>query len=245
MLHIMICEDNEVQLQNMERLVRRWGTLRKLDMEIRSFFNAEQFLFGWEEKKQADILLLDIEMPGMDGISLAHRLRRLQEQVQILFVTGMAEYMQEGYEVDAVTYLLKPVSEEKLFRGLDRALEKSRLQEPFLVAESAGEVVKIKISEISYLESLAHETAIYRTGTQENVRCKYGISKLESGLKESTDMFYRIHRSYLVNLSRVEKITRKEVVMEGGKALPIARGKWEEINRAWLDYYRKRGAAIL
>lgn len=239
-LKLALCDDIAAQLSLLQTYVERWAAKREIQTELLLCQSAEQFFFHWEEKKDVDILLLDIEMPGMDGMTAAKKLRALGDKTQILFVTGRTEYALEGYEVDAVSYVLKPVKEEQLSACLDRAVERLHKEEPVLLVESAGgEVMKVKISDICYLESAAHDTLIYTTGQEEAYRSKNGITELSEELLQKCDKFFKLHRSYLVSIPHIKKITKKEVFLENGTALPIARGKWEELNQAYLSYYRR------
>ncbi len=244
MLHIAVCDDEPSQLLMLEKLTGVWAEKREVEIKVSLSRNADQFLFGWEEKKDIDILLLDIEMPGMNGLALARRLREIGENLQIIFVTGLEDYMLEGYDVDAVSYLLKPVNEEKLFFCLDRAWQRLDKPEAVILLDTVEGLIRIRIKDISYLESMAHETMVCCKGNLRDIRCKTGISRLEKMLESQSDGFFRIHRSYLVHMAHIEKITRKEVFMEHDVCLPIARGKWEELNNAWLRYYRKRGMEL-
>lgn len=242
MLHLVICDDEPSQLALLETCVRQWAGERKTDIKISQCQSAQQFLFLWEEGRSVDIALLDIDMPGMNGLCLAHKLRSKGERLQIIFVTGLTDYVLEGYEVEAVSYLLKPVRKDKLFSCLDKAADRCGKEEPSLLLGIPGGTARIRLKEISYVESTAHDTLIYRTCGGEGLRCRTGIRQLEESLCVAGGGFFKIHRSYLVNLSCVGRITRKEVVMDTGKALPIARGRWEAVNQAYLDYYRaKRG----
>lgn len=242
MLHLVICDDEPSQLALLETCVRQWAGERKTDIKISQCQSAQQFLFLWEEGRSVDIALLDIDMPGMNGICLAHKLRSKGERLQIIFVTGLTDYVLEGYEVEAVSYLLKPVRKDKLFSCLDKAADRCGKEEPSLLLGIPGGTARIRLKEISYVESTAHDTLIYRTCGGEGLRCRTGIRQLEESLCVAGGGFFKIHRSYLVNLSCVGRITRKEVVMDTGKALPIARGRWEAVNQAYLGYYRaKRG----
>lgn len=240
MLRLTICDDEPVSLAFFQSLAADWAKQTKTEVKIDLCKNADQFLFLWEEKKDIDILLLDIEMPGMDGISLAHKLREMGESLQIIFVTGVADYVLEGYDVDAVSYLLKPVKRERLFFCLDKAKGRCRKGEAQLVLETAGEIVRVRLSDICYLESEAHDTLLYRSGLTEPIRLKTGILQMEQKLREKSGAFYKVHRSYLIHLAHVERISKKEVTMDNGAAVPIARGRWEACNQAYLNYYRGR-----
>lgn len=138
MLHITICDDEQTQLSLLENLLTEWTGNRKYEIEISLYQNADQFLFHQEEQRELDILLLDIDMPGMDGLSLARRLRSEGKNVQIIFVTGLTDYVLEGYDVEAVSYLIKPVKKERLFACLDKARDRCQKPEPILFLETPG-----------------------------------------------------------------------------------------------------------
>lgn len=245
MLQITICDDEAAQIELLFRYVKEWQKETDTEISVDKYDSADRFFFAWEEKKQTDILLLDIEMPGMDGMMLARKLREQGEAVQIIFVTGKPDYVFMGYEVEAVSYLMKPVKKEQLFSCLNRAKERCSKKEPELIVEETDEVQKIRVRDICYLESEAHDTRIYPacgkadTGLEKFIRCKKGIHSLETELAEKSENFFKPHRSYLVNLSHIEKITRKDVVMDTGAVIPLARGKWEEMNLAYLKFCRK------
>lgn len=237
MLRFMICDDEPLQLSLLETYVREWAAEKKIEIRTDRFQNAEQLLFAWEEGA-ADIVLLDIDMPGMDGISLARRLRHKGAGVQILFVTGFADYALEGYEVEAVSYLIKPVEKGKLFACLDRAWERCGQEEPVLLVETPWGAARVKLRDICYLESDAHNTQVHCVQAGEPLRSRIGIRELEERIGEQTETFFKIHRSYLVNMGHVGRIARKEVTMDTGESLPVARNRWEALNQAYLDYYR-------
>lgn len=242
MPRIAICDDEAAQRSLLEACVREWGMLRQLEVETVLVGNAEQFLFHWEEGRR-DIVLLDIDMPGADGLSLARKLREQGEDVQIIFVTGLAEYALEGYDVDAVSYLVKPIEKGRLFACLDRALARCGKEAPAMLLETPGGMARVRVRDVCYLESAAHDTLVYCAQEKEPIRCRAGIRQLEERLGQQGESFsklafFKIHRSYLVNLAYVSRIEKKEAVMDGGVALPVARNRWEALNQAYLEYYR-------
>lgn len=240
-MRIAICDDEVAQLKLLESYVKAWGKEQKEVVEVCKYERAEHFLFQWEEQQNMDILLLDIEMPGMDGMTMAKKLREKKDSIQIIFISGNSEYALEGYEVEPVTYLLKPVSSEKLYAALNRAVGRIGRTEPVLLVEEAGGKVRIPVKEILYLESEGHDTMIK---TENGIfRCKKGIQEMEQMLADvgagTRGGFCRIHRSYLISMGAVLRITRKEVELQDYTRLPIARGKWEMVNQAYLAYYRR------
>ena len=227
--HIAICDDDENQLQALHSLIFKWSHLSGHPCEVKLYPSAEAFLFAYEEDKTCSILLLDIEMNGISGISLARRIRRENSRAEIIFITSHFEFISEGYEVDALHYLTKPVPEDKLMAVLDRAAERLGLEPPFVVITCEGETVKLYEEDILYVESFLHYISIHTK--EKEYKIKENISSFE---KKLTDDFFRIHRSYLVSLKYVVKIARNLVTLEGNTELPLARGKYDEINRAFI-----------
>ena len=121
---IAVCDDSAADRQYLSALAAQWAEKAGAVAEVTEFPSAENFLFCYAEKKDYDILLLDIEMGKMDGVTMAKKLRQDNDTIQIIFITGYSDYISEGYEVAALHYLMKPVKEEKLFSVLDRAAEK-------------------------------------------------------------------------------------------------------------------------
>lgn len=121
---IAVCDDSAADRQYILNMAERWAVSAGHAVHIDTFPSAENFLFHYAGESDYDILLLDIEMGAMDGVSMAKRLRRDNDTVQIIFITGYSDYISEGYEVAALHYLMKPVREEKLCSVLDRAAEK-------------------------------------------------------------------------------------------------------------------------
>ena len=119
-MRIAICDDEEVQRKLLTAYLQEWASGQRRFLETISFCNAENFLFHWEEDKDFDLLILDIEMGAQSGVELALKLRAEGEPIPILFITGYESYMAQGYEVSALHYLLKPLNKEKLFDVLKR-----------------------------------------------------------------------------------------------------------------------------
>ena len=114
-----VCDDRAEDAAFVGELLTEWGQARGQAVRWEAFPSAESFLFRYAEDKMFDLLVLDIEMGGMDGVSLAREVRRESEAVQIVFLTGYSDYIAEGYDVAALHYLMKPVDREKLFSVLD------------------------------------------------------------------------------------------------------------------------------
>ena len=229
-----VVDDEGTACELIAGMARAWARSRGVAAEVATFASAEQLLFSLDDEPR-DVVLLDIEMPGEDGMALARRLRARGERAQIVFVTGVIDHVLDGYDVDAVSYLLKPVRAERLCAALDRALERLGRAEPVLVVEGAGETSRVPVSRVCYLEARGHDTLVTLAGG-ERLTSTQGIARLEDELAGLSGQFFKVHRSYLVSLPHVCRITRREVEMDTDDALPVARGRWEGLNRAWLAW---------
>lgn len=224
--NIGICDDNPTDISYLSELVSRWAEKKDVSVRIQAFLSAESFLFHYEEEKNYDVLLLDIEMKEVDGVTMAKRIRTVDTFVQIIFVTGYSEYIAEGYEVSALHYLMKPVSSEKLYGVLDRALERVCKNERQILIECAGEVLKIPLYEIRYLEVRRNYVTIHAS---RDFTVKKTLAEFETELDER---FCRVGRSIIVNLSFIQRVTKKEMELSGGELIPLPRGQYELLNRA-------------
>lgn len=230
---IAICDDSAQDAAFVQNVLDRWAAERHADIQVECFPSAESFLFCYEEDKAWDILLLDIEMGEMDGVTLAKKLRGDNESVQIVFITGFADFVSEGYEVAALHYLVKPVREDKLFTVLDRAAAAVRKTERVVLLNADGEMLRLPVSEICYIEAFAHSVSVVTR--KETLQMKQSISEMEQQLGAD---FVRCHRSYLVGLRHIARLSRAEVVLDSGKTLPLSRGAAPTVHKAFISYYK-------
>ena len=226
---IAICDDCDVDRQYILNMVTLWGERSGYIVHIDTFSFAEQFLFCYAEEGDYDILLLDIEMGAMDGVTMAKRLRKENDTVQIVFITGYSDYILEGYEVAALHYLMKPVKEEKLCAVLDRAVQKLAKNEKVLNFEIGGEMIRVPIYQIRYADVFGNYVTIHASS---DVTVKMTLSDLEKQLDER---FYRAGRSCIVNLSQISRVTKAAIKLSDGTTIPLPRGAYDGINRAIIN----------
>ncbi|MBQ4320758.1 MAG: response regulator transcription factor [Oscillospiraceae bacterium] len=225
-----VCDDCRKDAEYVLQLLDEWKTKRGEILTAEVFSGGEQFLFRYAEDKNWDILLLDIEMGAMDGITLAKTVRRDNEAVQIIFLTGYSDYIAEGYEVAALHYLMKPLAREKFFSVLDRAVEKRKQQDRCLNLELSGEMVRIPFYEIRYLEVLRNYVTVHAA---EDYTVKRSLGEFEAMLDER---FSRVGRSMILNLTCIRSVTKTEVRLSDGTVLPLPRGAYEPLNRAIIQH---------
>lgn len=224
-----ICDDCDADRAYVLQMVNRWAASAGHTVRIDAFSSAESFLFRYAGESDYDILLLDIEMGDMDGVTMAKELRKSNDTVQIIFITGYSDYISEGYEVAALHYLMKPVKEEKLRSVLDRAAEKLFKNEKILNFVLGGEMVRVPIYQIRYADVLGNYVTIH---AQSDVTVKMTLGELEKQLDER---FYRVGRSIIVNLTQISRVTKTEIKLSDGVVLPLPRGAYDGVNRAIIN----------
>jgi len=232
-LYIAILDDEDQQIEYIKNIVSEWAGVKGHIIAFAEFPSAEAFLFDYAENQNYDILLLDIEMAKMNGIDLAKKVREENSHVQIVFITGYPDFMSEGFEVAALHYLMKPVKKEKLFAVLDRAIENLGHKEESLVLETENGMLRINFSEIMLAEAKGHDTVL--TLTSGNETAKIGINDLEKKLDAS---FVRSHRSYLVGLRHITRITKTDVILDNGTLIPLSRRMYAVVNQKFIGFYK-------
>ena len=229
---IAICDDSDADRQYVLNMVNRWAAGAGHVVHIDTFTSAENFLFHYAEESDYDILLLDIEMGAMDGVTMAKKVRQNNEMVQIVFITGFADYISEGYEVSALHYLMKPVNENKLFAVLDRAAAAMQKAERVILLTVGGEMIRLPVSQVQYVEAFSHTVAIVTE--RDTIQVKMPISEVEKLLG---DKFIRCHRSYLIGLKHISRLSKTAVILDNGKALPLSRSAAPLVHKAFISYY--------
>lgn len=238
MLKVAICEDEEIQYRIIEKYLKKWAIKENILLNIFYYKNAESFLFLFSENQDYDIIFLDIKMEKMDGIELSKKIRCLDEEVAIVFITGSSENILSGYSVAAINYLIKPIKEEEINESLNRIYKKLKYgkeRKSYLNVLSEKENIKIKYDEIKYFVIYSHYINIETLNKK--IIYKKKISDLEKELSE--EQFVRLHRSYIVNLHYVKSVGKDYVLMDDNAVIPVSRGKKEKIIEAFVKYFNK------
>lgn len=250
-----IVEDEAPHAQLLQQHIESWHENRNRgNALVRCFDNAAAFLFDWEEECY-DMIFLDIQMPGIDGMETARRIRETDRGVKLVFTTGITDYLQEGYEVEAIRYLLKPITKEKVWECLDKLL-----QDPapaVLLFQTQEGMVKVPERDIAYFEARGHYTICHLAagkhaglpaGTETEQDMVTPVREQELQLREgfntlcdrlSQRPFVRCHRSYLCHISYIHRVERAEIILESGSRIPVSRRLYESVIKAFISYFRK------
>lgn len=227
---IAVCDDSAADAGYVRTLVERWAGRRGVAADVETFPSAERFLFRYGEDKAWDILLLDVEMGAMDGVTLARQIRRDSHAVQIVFVTGYTEYIADGYDVEALHYLVKPIDENKLATVLDRAAARLRTDERCIDVHADGGTARVPMRLIRYLDVRGNYVTIH---ADRDYTAKRSLS---DAARDLDDRFVRVGRGLVVNLAAVRRVTRTAVLLDDGTELRLPRGAYETLNRAIIAH---------
>ena len=234
MFRLAICEDEDIIAEAHKELVRAILENLGLEYQISVFKNGADFLASFYGHAQRyDMMLLDIVLDGADGIdglTLARRVRREDEDVAIVFVTANKRYALKGYDVEPLHYLIKPVSPQKLEELIKRVIYRQN-RDKVLLIKSGENNVRVPIKNIVSLEITGRRIEVTLTdGTA------YYPGKFTDILNElPKDIFVRCHQSYAVNIKNVREFTRQNVVTVNGKMIPVSRTYWSSLRAAFVQ----------
>lgn len=230
MITIAIVEDKpEYQNQLKQYIEDYFDAKKEQTYELSIYSNGLDFLDDFENGKIFNIVFLDIELPGENGINVAKKIRTKNNDLIIIFTTIMTQYAVKGYEVDALDYMVKPIQYLNFSLKLDKALKLIKKKEKTFLFEDEDEqvMVKIKSSQIYFIEIYNH-TCVFHS-TNGNFKKYISISNLEEELKN--DGFLRCNNSYIINPIFVTKITKDSIFINDTELLISRRRKKEFLNK--------------
>lgn len=229
-MNIAICDDEKTIREQINELIEN----EEPGICAEFYATGDELLAG---RKQFDIVFLDIQMNGLNGIETARALRERNEDTILIFITGLKEYVFEAFDVAAFHYLLKPIEESKfkdVFHRATRELQKrkSRRQEPLLIKAGKRNIALEKES-ILYIESRAKKVEIHTA--KETIEAYASMNELKLQLGSS---FYRCHRSYLINLACIAEYNSESITLNNGECVYLAKERYGEFVKIYMRYLR-------
>ncbi len=230
-MKIAICDDEKIFLDSLEQKI--YGILSKLDCEVIPFGSAEALL---SSAMDYDLIFLDIEMGGMDGMRAAKQIRETDFETPIVFLTSHTEMAIEGYEVNAFRFLKKPVEEEKLRQTL-QDIQLMKASHKGVMIKAGGEEIVVIPSEVLFLESDNNNVRIITSSGSITTRLK--LSEAIEIFNRINDTIRKVHRCSAVNLDHVARLRDREAVLDDGSVIAVSRSCFADFKNALYEHVKK------
>jgi DNA-binding LytR/AlgR family response regulator len=229
-VRIAICEDEKIHQEAIQGQLQKWAAGSCHEVDVSVFDNAETLLMLWEDVI-FDVLILDIEMGQMSGMELAKAIRRIDANVTIIFVTSHASYSLEGYDVNPLHYLIKPLQSEKFHKVMDKALAVYSLKggDNLVISAESG-LQKIPPGAIRYIAMFSHNAEIFTADGSYTAR-----TTLKELLRALPAHFINCHRSYVINMFKVDCAFNDHVVMAGGAGIPVSKARSKQVRELFIQ----------
>lgn len=234
-MRIAACDDDVKFLQELSGLLNAYGEENGCSIEYKIYTNPFELVTQIERGLHYDAVLLDVFMPGINGMQCAKDIRTFDNLVKIIFLTSSTEFAVESYSVKAYQYLLKPLNKDNLFmtlKALEREIETTGYHN-FVFRTKTG-ITKITLSKLEYCEVINRKLVLHLINGDE-CECNLHMNELEEKLKDFA-MFLKPHRSFLVNMNHIQTLNTHSIIMECGMKIPVPREKYAQIKQIYMEY---------
>lgn len=237
MLNIAVCDDDTQYCEAIKKMISDYCEKKSVDYQVTTFLSGSDFLLSQDGVKQFQVIYLDINMDGPNGIEVAEKLRQWCKDIYIVFVTSYIDFTLEGYRVEALRYIMKDYKtlQSGIVESLDAIFQKMHLKSEMKEFCFREGIRKIPLRQIEMVESNLHNLCfiIY----VHSVEKKYTMAAKLNDIQEILpDDFVRIHQSYLVNIRYIKEVSNYQATLWTGKILPVARSKYRNLKERFLIY---------
>ena len=239
MLYLAIVEDCEMQTDVIIELLSVYQAERSIKLEVSSYLSGEELLECLNGGKNFDLMLLDILMPGIDGIDLAKEIRKKDEDVTLLYITATENFAIEAFKVYASNYIVKPVTESNLFPVLDRIIPFAKKEnEQYLTFSVPDRTVKLPFSSIVCAELLNRKPCIHMENG-EALTGKFLRGNFDDMIEPllNDKRFLHVHKSYVINLDYAVELNSNSFILQNNMVIPVTKRKFAEAKKRYLDIH--------
>lgn len=244
MIRIAVCDDDLSVLTEIDDLLSQYRAEHKEEIACEAFHSPLELLAEIEKGMHWDILLLDVIMPGENGISVAKEIRQYDDNVKIIFLTSTSEFAVESYTVGAYFYQMKPVRTENFFPLMDSVISACKaMQQCSLILRCKSGITRIELEKLEYCEVIGR-TLLFHLENGKLLESTGSMDELYGKLMPYGN-FLRPHRSFLINMEYIRNISRRTITMESLVEIPIPHGKCSEIKNQYLEYAFNRKQVVM
>lgn len=232
MIHIAICDDEKEFVTYLTGLLSQYAAETGEEIKITAYYDGIELIEKYDTT--IDLIFLDIQMRLVNGLRAAEHVRRMDENVGIIFLTTLTQYGLEGYKYQAANYIIKPMKYVRLKAELDQWLKKHRKNDsPSLVIANDSGKYKVFLKSLRYVETFNRNLLLHTE--QENIVCYKSMKEMEQELKDKG--FIRCHTSYIVNLFYVKGVKKLEMELITGEIIPISQPKRKVVMETLAEYW--------
>ena len=231
-MKVVICDDDATFCDLFSRKLEEQFAAKQWPSDYVVFTTGQALLAS--DLTDVQIVFLDIDMPGLNGMEVAHQLREKSKELIIIFVTAFPQYALEGYNVEALRYLLKDDLEKQLPVCVDAILKKLSAHRSYIKIQTPDKLVTVSLDEVLYFEGTISRRVLLHLRNSAPVECMGRVADYEARLAE--DGFLRIQRSFLVNMQFIEDIRNYKATITGGETLAVSRQDYKEITRQYVTW---------
>ncbi|MDO5520922.1 MAG: LytTR family DNA-binding domain-containing protein [bacterium] len=237
MLKIAICDDDQISLAFIKRILLSYAKDTHTTLHVDTFQHGDELLNA-TKTKHYHIHILDIMMPDMDGIELAKQIRKDDTDAFLIFLTSSDEYTKDAYQVDAINYLMKPVSPQKLTTILGKIISFLPKEEAnaILVQTKKG-IVRLPVDQIVYVEHIAHVIYFHLANGSElaSLTSTLTLSEVAEQLLQYAN-YFQPHRAYIVNMNYIQTITKTDLILKNNQGIPIPCRRYVSVRNQYTEY---------
>lgn len=238
-MYLAVCDDKKEELERVLSLLDTWQESRNASPRRQVFQSAIELLESARQERFT-LYLLDVMMPGMDGLECAREIRRFDDAAEIVFLSTSPGFAYESYGVRAFNYLLKPVERERLFSLLDQLYLREQLPQDALTLKTGTTIVRVPYAQVSYAEVIGKH--VYFHLVDGDVREVVGSLRDFEALLLPRAEFMRVHRSYIVNMLQVEELSSDHIRTFSGKTVPVSRLLYPQLQKDYMALlFEQRG----
>ena len=232
-MRIAICDDEKQICELLKEKIQRYYFAKDTGFSIQIFESGEKLLEY--DLECIDVLFLDVDMPGKNGMDTAKAIREQNNDMLIIFLTAYSEFVFESFKVEAFRYLVKPLKNQELWETLEAAQKKLCEAEEHLNFQFQNEMYSVRYSDIIYIEGMRDKIWIY---------CKNATYRWRGTLKSLGERlngksFFQVHRSYIINMNKIKKYNSQTIMLEGGYEVPVSKYRLNEFKEEYIKFWSK------
>ena len=248
MLHVVICDDHPEELEKIRWAAEAYFRNKsEYTVTFYSFANPMSLLDHLEKGGNCDIALLDICMPGVDGLDVARQLQKRYNRVELVFLTTSREFAVDAFALGATHYLIKPFVQTQMDEALERAMRAlgPGKRKKMVMQGEGGVLATVEVDNILYVENYRHYRAVYTTMGEMKETRRTMTTFMEELEQLCPGVFIQPYRGYIVNQNAIRAVTKEGILLRSGDRVPIKGGDFRKIRDAYFDWaFRKEGESV-